>query len=123
MKNWVYGTVSAMSIFGIALACGFLGIEGAQRLIATATLPVAATFIWLYSTDGWWKSWFGRSLMLLATSVLAYALAVVLYRSYGDYPGRTALLLVATGGTFLAMLLRTMVLWSIKRLETQERAA
>lgn len=93
------------------------GAEPVQLWLAAATLPVSFAFVWLYATDGWWKTWFGRSLMLLPLAVVAYTMAVVLYRTVGEYPGRGELLIFATGGTLIAMLIRTSVLWSMKRQE------
>lgn len=91
--------------------------ETLQGWIAFATLPVAAGFIWLFGrpSERWWVTWFGRSLMLLAVGVFAYALSVVLYRSFGDYPGRPALLLTAQTLVLLAMGIRTWVLWRAQR--------
>lgn len=91
--------------------------ETLQGWIAFATLPVAAGFIGLFGrpSERWWVTWFGRSLMLLAVGVFAYALSVVLYRSFGDYPGRPALLLTAQTLVLLAMGIRTWVLWRAQR--------
>lgn len=91
--------------------------EAAQAWIATATLPVSVVFLLLFArpSEHWWATWFGRSLMLLALGVLAYSCATVLYRWFGDYPGRPFVLLFSTTAVFLAMSIRTGVLWRSQR--------
>lgn len=91
--------------------------ETLQGWIAFATLPVAAVFIGLFvrPSERWWVTGFGRSLMLLAVGVFAYALSVALFRAFGDYPGRPALLLTAQSLVLVAMTIRTWVLWRAQR--------
>lgn len=91
--------------------------ETAQAWIATATLPVSVVFLVLFArpSEHWWATWFGRSLMLLALGVFAYSCATVLYRFLGDYPGRPFVLLFSTTAVFLAMSIRTGVLWHSQR--------
>ena len=91
--------------------------ETLQGWIAFVTLPVAAVFIVLFGrpSERWWVTGFGRSLMLLAVGVFAYALSVVLYRFFGDYSGRPFVLLAAQSLVLVAMLMRTWVLWRAQR--------
>lgn len=91
--------------------------ETLQGWIAFVTLPVAAVFIVLFGrpSERWWVTGFGRSLMLLAVGVFAYALSVVLFRAFGDYPGRPVLLLTAQSLVLVAMTIRTWVLWRAQR--------
>lgn len=91
--------------------------EYAQGWIAGATLPVTLAFLVLFTrrTERWWTTWFGRSLFLLALGVLLYSATTVLYRTVGDYPGRPGLLIASTALVFVAMTIRTVVLWRSQR--------
>lgn len=91
--------------------------EAAQGWIAAATFPVSVVFLILFCrpTEHWWATWFGRSLFLLGVGVCAYSAATVLYRWHGDYPGRPFLLLFSTSSVFVAMAIRTGVLWHSQR--------
>lgn len=91
--------------------------EIAQAWIAGATLPVTAVFLILFArpSEKWWATWFGRSLFLLALGVFAYSSATVLWRAFGDYPGRPAVLVLSTTLVFVAMVIRTAVLWQSQR--------
>lgn len=93
--------------------------ETTQMWIATATLPVTVAFLALFMrpSERWWTTWFGWSLFLLACGVLAYSTATVLWRHFGDYPGRPAVLILATLLVFVAMCIRTVVLWRTQRAE------
>lgn len=91
--------------------------ETAQGGIAGATLPVTVAFLVMFCrpSERWWATWFGRSLFLLALGVLFYSLSTVLYRTLGDYPARPALLIASTSCVFVAMTIRTVVLWASQR--------
>ena len=91
--------------------------ETAQGIIAAATLPVTVLFLVLFCrpSERWWSTWFGRSLFVLALGVLAYSSATVMYRAFGDYLGRPVLLLASTSLVFVAMVIRTVVLWRSQR--------
>lgn len=91
--------------------------EIAQAWIAAATLPITLAFLILFMrpSERWWATWFGWSLLLLALGVFSYSLATVLYRFLGDYPGRPAVLIGSTILVFLAMAIRTVVLWRTQR--------
>lgn len=92
------------------------GAEGVQGRMYVATAIVSIVFMVLYARDPWYRSWFGRSLMLLAASVFLVGLSVVLFRFVGpDYPGRGVLIIVAADTTFLAMVVRTLVLIAAQR--------
>lgn len=91
------------------------GAEKVQGRVAVLTAATAVVFIALYSRDPWWKSWFGRSLMLVAVAFFLYGLSVVLFRNFGDYPGRDVLIVVAQDASFAAMVMRTAVLWGAQR--------
>lgn len=86
------------------------GAEVVQGNVAFLTLPVAACFVYLYSRDPWWASWFGRSLMLIGVAIFVACLATVLFRRFGDYAGRDLMLILSADLTFAAMLIRTIVL-------------
>lgn len=86
------------------------GAEVVQGNVAFLTLPVAGCFMYLYARDPWWKSWFGRSLMLIAVAIFVACTATVLFRRLGDYPGRDLMLILSADLTFAAMLIRTIVL-------------
>lgn len=97
----------------VATLCGkdLMVAERIQLAFAIATLPWALGFIWEYSKDPWYKTWFGRSLMMIAVAVLLASTSAILFRLFGpDYWGRPALLIGSSGLTFLAMLTRTLVL-------------
>lgn len=100
----------------VGLACvqtvGYLtwGAEAVQGNVAFLTLPVAACFMYLYARDPWWSTWFGRSLMLIAVAIFVACVATVLFRRFGDYPGRDLMLIVSADLTFVAMVSRTLVL-------------
>jgi hypothetical protein len=96
--------------------------ETTQLVLAVATLPVAALFIWRFSRDLWWRTWFGRSLMMIAVAVLVYTLSAVLFRLFGDYHGRSLMIVASSGLTFLAMLTRTVVLINAQNSERRSRA-
>lgn len=115
MRNAIYWTVTILVTVAVLLGALAFGTDRTIQVIALCTLPVAVAFIWLYATDGWYYTWFGRSLMLLAVAVLAYTVAAALLRTLGEFELRGALLVFATGGTFLAMLIRTMVLWNVRK--------
>lgn len=90
--------------------------EKIALVFAILTLPAALVFIWRYARDPWWRTMFGVSLMLIAVAVLLYSLASIAFRIWGpDYIGRPVLLPAASGMTFVAMTLRTVVLWRLQR--------
>lgn len=91
------------------------GVEGVQARVYVATAFVALVFMLLYNRDPWWRNWFGRSLQLLAFAVFLWGVSVVLYRVFGDYPGRSVLIIVVADATLLAMCTRTVVLWAAQR--------
>ncbi len=92
------------------------GAEGVQGRMYVATAFIALVFMALYSRDPWFKSWFGRSLMLLALSIFMVGVSVILYRLYGpDYPLRSVLIIATADTAFVAMLLRTLVLIGAQR--------
>lgn len=100
------------------------GAEQVQGRVYTVTAIVSVLFIVLYSRDPWWRSLFGRSLMLLAVAVFLYGLSVVLFRFVGpDYFGRDALLVVAADATLAAMALRTWVLWVAQKRDRRDKGA
>lgn len=86
--------------------------ETTQTWIAGATLPVTLAFLLLFCrpSERWWTTWFGRSLFLLALGVFAYSATTVLWRLFGEYPGRAALLILATSLVLVAMTIRLVVL-------------
>lgn len=104
-----------------AVAIHLWGAERVQGNVAAMTLPVTVWFVSLYARDPWWRSWFGRSLMLIAVAVFLYTLSVVLFRNYGDYPGRDIMLVASADATFLAMLVRTLVLRSEQKADCDGR--
>lgn len=92
------------------------GAEGVQGRMYVATAFIALVFMALYSRDPWQKSWFGRSLMLLALSIFLVGVSVILFRLYGpDYPLRPVLIVVTADTAFFAMLVRTLVLIGAQR--------
>jgi hypothetical protein len=98
------------------------GAERVQGNVALLTLPVSLWFMSLYARDPWWKSWFGRSLMLIAVAIAVDASATVLFREFGDYPGREVMLIVSADLTFLAMLIRTLVLRAEQHADVQDKS-
>lgn len=90
--------------------------ETISFVFAAATLPVALLFIWRYSRDLWWRTPFGWSVMLIAVAVVLYSLSSILFRLFGpEYFGRPLLLPLSAAATFVAMLLRTLVLWQVQK--------
>lgn len=85
--------------------------ERIELAFAVATFPWALGFIWKYARDPWWRTWFGRSLMMIAVAVALTSLSATLYRLFGtDYWGRPVLLVAASVLTYCAMCVRTLVL-------------
>ena len=84
--------------------------EGIQTVCATYTIPFAVWFLVLYSREPWWRSAFPASLVAIAVAVLLYSLSVVLFRLFGDYPGRDTMLILSSLMTLVAMATRTLVL-------------
>lgn len=97
--------------------------ELTQAWIAAATLPVTLAFLILFCrpSERWWGTWFGRSLFLLALGVLSYSATTVLWRLFGDYPGRPVLLIASTLLVLIAMTIRTGVLWHSQRAGSPRR--
>lgn len=98
---------------GVAACCGrdLMVAERIQLAFAIATLPWALGFIWQYAKDPWFKTWFGRSLMMIAVAVLLTSASAILFRLFGpDYWGRPVLLVASSALTFVAMCVRTLVL-------------
>lgn len=92
------------------------GAEQVQGRMYVATAFVALVFMALYSRDPWWKTAFGRSLMLLAFSMFVLGVSVVLFRFVGpDYFGRPVVIIFVADSVFLAMCMRTVVLWNAQR--------
>lgn len=91
--------------------------EQIQTALALLTLPVAVTFIVLFGrpSEGWWRTWFGRSLMILAIGVASNSTVTVLYRFLGEYPGRDVLLVFSSAAILVAMVIRTIVLRDAQR--------
>lgn len=93
-------------------------VEEVQLTLFIATLPWAVGFITLYARDRWWRSPFGWSLMLLAIAVSLYSASAVLFRMFGQaYPGRDLLIITSSVLTFVAIVLRTLVLRGVQRSE------
>jgi hypothetical protein len=111
---WVLGLVAL--VCWQVFAAHYWGAEQVQGRIYVGTAVAAAVFIALYSRDPWHKSWFGRSLMMIAVSMLLLGISVVLFRLFGpDYPFRSVLIIVVADLTFAAMVARTAVLWAAQR--------
>lgn len=86
------------------------GAEVVQTYIASLTLVTAVIFSALFARDPWWKTWFGRSLMLIAFALFLDSLATVLFRRFGEYPGRPFMLIISANVALAAMVMRTLVL-------------
>lgn len=114
MKSRYFWTACIATLVFVFVLLAFFSQGTAVLLIALANIVVSATFVWLYSTDVWWTSWFGRSLVLLAVAVIANSAVVALRQTVGDFDGSHSLLIVSYGAIFLALALRTMVLWAVK---------
>jgi hypothetical protein len=111
IPRWVLLVLALLLLLSIQVMVVLnFGAEQVQGNVAFLTLPVSVWFMSLYARDPWWKSWFGRSLMLIAVAISVDVAATVLFRRFGDYPGRDVMLIVSADLTFLAMLIRTLVL-------------
>lgn len=117
--------------FGLALLIAILlavqattayvfGAERVQGNLAVLTLVWSLWFVWLFKSDPWWRTWFGRSLMLLALGLLLQETAIVLFRQFGDYPGREVLIVVAQDVILAAMVIRTLVLRDAQRRDDRQ---
>jgi bacteriorhodopsin len=85
-------------------------------VLALLTFPWAVYFIAIYAGDGWWRQWFGRSLMAIAVGVLVSCAGAILVRLYGfDWWGRSALGVVVWTLVLFGMVARTLVLRSAQR--------
>ena len=97
--------------------------EAIQLGLASTTLPAALLFIWRFSRDLWYRTWFGRSLMAIAIAVLLYTLSTILFRAFGPgYWGRDVLIIVTAGLTSFALWTRTVVLIKAQNAEKRSRA-
>jgi FlaA1/EpsC-like NDP-sugar epimerase len=124
-RKYLPATVAALCIlaslaFGMSVARigrGDLGcVETVQLTLFVATLPWAVAFIVLYARDRWWRSPFGWSLMMIAVAVTLYSASAVLFRLFGqEYPLRDAMILGSSALTFLAIVVRTLVLRGVQR--------
>lgn len=83
------------------------GAEHVMGPVYVVAAVASVAFMALYARDPWWRSWFGRSLMLLAAAVFLAGLSVVLHRD--------VLMLAAVDATLVAMVLRTAVLVAAQR--------
>lgn len=95
-----------------------------QLWIAVPAIAVTIVFIGMFArpSERWWKTMFGTSLMLLAVAILIAETTVVLFRIYGpEYYGRDVLRVTAQCMTFVAMALRTWVLFSAQRHDRRSR--
>lgn len=91
--------------------------------LSCMTLPVALLFIWRFARDLWWKTWFGRSLMMIAVAIVFATVSGILFRLYGfGYPGRGFMLIATSVLTFGAMVARTVVLIHAQNAEKRSRA-
>lgn len=112
----VAGTVGLATLLGIqATTAYFFGAERVQGNVAVLTLAWSVWFMWIYSRDPWWRTWFGRSLMLLAVGLTLQEASVVLFRNFGDYPGRELLIVITQDVILAAMVIRTIVLRDAQR--------
>jgi hypothetical protein len=110
------GTVGLVLLLGVQATTAYIfGAERVQGNVAVLTLAWSLWFVWIYSRDPWWKTWFGRSLMLLAVGLTLNEISVVLFRNLGDYPGRAFLIVVAQDVILAAMVIRTLVLRDAQR--------
>lgn len=98
------------------------GAERVQTNVAACTIVASIWFVALYSRDPWWRTLFGRSLMLIAVALFMQSLATVLYRVVGEYPGRAFLIVGAADIALLAMVMRTRVLHVAQRDERHQAA-
>jgi len=90
------------------------------NVLASLTGLGALTFVLLFVREPWWRSWFGRSLMTMAVSILIFSgMALLSIRLGQDYPGRDALRLA--GYLLLAgsMWSRVYVLWRVRHDERE----
>jgi len=121
MRRAVVLTVGTLVVLGaLGFVAWLFGGERVQVAMAVPTMPVTLWFIVMYLRDPWWKTWFGRSLMLLAVTVLLWTLATLLYRLLGDYPGRDFMLTAIGVGAFVALLIRALVLRAAQLADLRE---
>jgi len=112
----VAGTAGLAALLGVQATTAFLfGAERVQANVAVMTLAWSVWFMWIYSRDPWWRTWFGRSLMLLAVGLTLQEISVVLFRNFGYYPGRDVLIVVTQDVILTAMVIRTLVLRDAQR--------
>jgi hypothetical protein len=111
---WVLG---GLAVIGWQVfAANQWGAEAVQERMYVATALVSAVFIVLYSRDPWHRSWFGRSLMALAVSLLLVGVSVILYRAFGpDYPLRSVLIIATVDIANFAIVTRVLVLIGAQR--------
>lgn len=93
-----------------------MSLDRATLFIALGTLPGAVWFIWLYMFDGWWRQWFGRSLMAIAVGVLIACIGAICVRLYGfDWWLRPWIGVTVWSLTLFGMWTRAVVLYLAKR--------
>lgn len=91
------------------------GAERVQTNLAALTMAAAVWFVAVFAREPWHRSWFGRSLMLIAVALFLSSLATVLFRTFGEYPYRGVLLVVSGDIALAAMVIRTLVLIGARR--------
>lgn len=123
-SKWAFWgtTLMVLSIYGICVGLFKLGgipAELIQGWIAAINIPVCLYFIRLLGkrAERWWTTWFGVSLMYIALHLLVYSTSVVLFRVFGEYPGRDYMLLLSPIIAITAMATRSYVLWASQRQE------
>lgn len=96
--------------------------EQVQLTLFAATIPWAVYFVWIYAHDLWFKTWFGRSLMMIAAAVALFSTSAVLFRLFGDsYPGRPVLIVASAALTFIAMVTRVIVIRALQRNDKESK--
>lgn len=95
--------------------------ERVQAVVAGMTILASIWFVAVYARDPWWRNLFGQSLMLIALALFLGSLATVLYRLFGEYVGRSFLLVASADIALLAMVMRTVVLRAAQRRELESR--
>jgi len=95
--------------------------ERVQGVVAGLTMCASIWFVAVYSRDPWWENPFGQSLMLIALALFLGSLVTVLYRLFGEYVGRSFMLIASADIALLAMVMRTRVLRAAQRRELDSR--
>jgi hypothetical protein len=92
------------------------------KVLSTGSFIVCSIFIPMFIPEGWRRSFYGQSVLVLAMGIWLLTLASVLRQWLGmDYPGRQPIRITGQMFVFIAMFERTAELAVVKWHRRQQR--